>query len=123
MKKKIVVFFTLIILNFSFEIANSEIFISLSRGSQVWDFYKEEWAELAPMICVGPPHSFFIFPHQVRIIFSLVTFFKFPLAISKISKYLKQNEEFMFTYGDGVSNVNIKNLVTFHKKNKKLISS
>ena len=70
-------------------ISNSEIFISLSRGSQVWDFYKEEWAELAPMICVGPPHSFFIFPHQVRIIFSLVTFFKFPLAISKISEYLK----------------------------------
>ena len=28
----------------------------------------------------------------------------------------------MFTYGDGVSNVNIKNLVTFHKKNKKLIT-
>ena len=42
--------------------------------------------------------------------------------LKKISKYLKQNEEFMFTYGDGVSNVNIKNLVTFHKKNKKLIT-
>ena len=28
----------------------------------------------------------------------------------------------MFTYGDGVSNLNIKNLVNFHKKNRKLIT-
>ena len=28
----------------------------------------------------------------------------------------------MFTYGDGVSNVNLKNLLIFHKKNKKLIT-
>ncbi|MDC1151706.1 sugar phosphate nucleotidyltransferase, partial [Pelagibacteraceae bacterium] len=32
------------------------------------------------------------------------------------------NEDFMFTYGDGVSNVDIKKLVQFHKKNKKLIT-
>ena len=70
-------------------ISNSKIFLSFSRGSQVWDFYKEEWAKLAPMICVGPPHSFFTFPHQVRFIFFLITFFKFPLAISEISEHLK----------------------------------
>ena len=28
----------------------------------------------------------------------------------------------MFTYGDGVSNVNIKKLIKFHKKNKKMIT-
>ncbi len=29
---------------------------------------------------------------------------------------------FMMTYGDGVSNVNLKKLINFHKKNKKLIT-
>ena len=32
------------------------------------------------------------------------------------------NNTFMMTYGDGVSNVNLKKLVNFHKKNKKLIT-
>ena len=32
------------------------------------------------------------------------------------------NETFMLTYGDGVSNVNIKDLVDFHFKNKKLVT-
>ncbi len=32
------------------------------------------------------------------------------------------NDTFMMTYGDGVSNVNIKNLVRFHKKNKKSVT-
>lgn len=30
------------------------------------------------------------------------------------------NESFLLTYGDGVSNVNIKNLIEFHKKSEKL---
>jgi glucose-1-phosphate cytidylyltransferase len=40
-------------------------------------------------------------------------------------KRLKQfigNETFMMTYGDGLSNVNIKKLLNFHKKNKKLVT-
>jgi len=37
--------------------------------------------------------------------------------LKRIEKYIK-NETFMMTYGDGVSDVNIKNLVKFHKKNK-----
>ena len=32
------------------------------------------------------------------------------------------NKTFMMTYGDGVSNVNIKNLLKFHKKNKKTVT-
>lgn len=32
------------------------------------------------------------------------------------------NETFMMTYGDGVSNVNLKKLIKFHKKNKKMIT-
>jgi glucose-1-phosphate cytidylyltransferase len=32
------------------------------------------------------------------------------------------NETFMLTYGDGVSNVNIKKLVSFHKKNKTIVT-
>ena len=32
------------------------------------------------------------------------------------------NETFMMTYGDGVSNINLKKLIKFHKKNKKMIT-
>ena len=37
-------------------------------------------------------------------------------------KKLISGETFLMTYGDGVSNVNIKNLVKFHKKKKKLFT-
>ena len=39
--------------------------------------------------------------------------------LKRLQKYLK-NETFMLTYGDGLSNVNIKNLLAFHKKNRKI---
>jgi glucose-1-phosphate cytidylyltransferase len=32
------------------------------------------------------------------------------------------NETFLMTYGDGVSDINILNLIKFHKKNKKLVT-
>ena len=38
--------------------------------------------------------------------------------LKRVEKYLKP--EFCMTYGDGLSNVNIKRLINFHKKNKKL---
>jgi len=38
--------------------------------------------------------------------------------IKRIEKYLG-NETFMLTYGDGVSNININELVNFHKSHKK----
>ena len=37
-------------------------------------------------------------------------------------KDLLSDETFLLTYGDGVSNVNLKKLLSFHKKNKKLIT-
>jgi len=37
-------------------------------------------------------------------------------------KKLITNQTFMMTYGDGVSNVNLKKLLNFHKKNKKLVT-
>ena len=39
--------------------------------------------------------------------------------LKRLKKYLN-NETFMLTYGDGLSNVNIKKLVNFHKKHKKI---
>ena len=39
--------------------------------------------------------------------------------LKRLEKYIK-NETFMMTYGDGLSSVNIKKLVNFHKKNKKI---
>ena len=41
--------------------------------------------------------------------------------LKRLSKYLSK-DTFMLTYGDGLSNVNLKRLLKFHKKNKKLIS-
>lgn len=37
-----------------------------------------------------------------------------------LKKFIKKDETFMVTYGDGVSNINIKKLIKFHRKNKKL---
>lgn len=42
--------------------------------------------------------------------------------LKKIEPYLKKNEQFLFTYGDGISNVNLKKLVNFHNKQKKMIT-
>ena len=39
--------------------------------------------------------------------------------LKRLEKHLK-DQTFLLTYGDGVSNVNIKKLVKFHKKIKKL---
>ena len=41
--------------------------------------------------------------------------------LKRMQKYIG-NETFMMTYGDGVSNVNLKKLLKFHKKNKKLVT-
>ena len=37
--------------------------------------------------------------------------------LKRLSKYLK-DETFLMTYGDGVSDINIKKLIKFHKKKK-----
>ena len=42
--------------------------------------------------------------------------------LKKIKKYIKNDKYFMFTYGDGVSNVNLKKLLKFHILHKKLIT-
>lgn len=39
--------------------------------------------------------------------------------IKRLKKFLKK-ERFMLTYGDGVGNINIKKLLSFHLKNKKI---
>ncbi len=41
--------------------------------------------------------------------------------LKRLKKYFG-NETFMMTYGDGLSNVNLKKLLKFHKKNKKLVT-
>ncbi len=40
--------------------------------------------------------------------------------IKKIQNYLKDEEDFCLTYGDGVCDVNISDLIKFHKNNKKI---
>tara|TARA_A100000164_G_C21847547_1_gene743344 strand:- start:379 stop:1083 length:705 start_codon:yes stop_codon:yes gene_type:complete len=39
-----------------------------------------------------------------------------------LKKKIKKNEDFMVTYGDGVANINIKALINFHKKYKKIVT-
>ena len=41
--------------------------------------------------------------------------------LKRLKKYVGK-ETFMMTYGDGLSNVNLKKLLTFHKKNKKIVT-
>ena len=38
----------------------------------------------------------------------------------RIKKHLENDENFFMTYGDGLSNINIKKLMNFHIKNKKI---
>ena len=40
--------------------------------------------------------------------------------IKRIEKFILKEKFFFFTYGDGVSNINIKKLINFHLKHKKL---
>ena len=41
--------------------------------------------------------------------------------LKRLKKYIGK-ETFMMTYGDGLSNLNLKKLLRFHKKNKKLVT-
>jgi len=41
--------------------------------------------------------------------------------LKRLRKYLSE-ETFLLTYGDGVSNININELIEFHKKHKKIIT-
>ena len=74
-------------------ISNREIFLSLSRGSQVWDYYKDEWSKLAPKICVGPPHRYMAYPYQLRLLFFLITFIKLPFGITEIASHLRGSKK------------------------------
>jgi glucose-1-phosphate cytidylyltransferase len=40
--------------------------------------------------------------------------------ILRVQNYIEDKDDFMVTYGDGVSNINIKELVKFHKKQKSI---
>ena len=42
--------------------------------------------------------------------------------IKKIQKYIKPNETFMLTYGDGLSNVDLNALISFHKSHNKTLT-
>lgn len=42
------------------------------------------------------------------------------LRIKKLQKYFKENENFFLTYGDAVSDINLKKLLLFHIKSKKI---
>ena len=40
--------------------------------------------------------------------------------LKRVESYLEGEDAFCFTYGDGLSNVNINELIKFHKKSKTL---
>ena len=40
--------------------------------------------------------------------------------VLRLKKYFKKNEDFLLTYGDGLTNQNLKRLIKFHKKHKKI---
>lgn len=49
---------------------------------------------------------------------------KFTMTGGRLKKLRKHlgNETFFMTYGDGISNINLKKLLKFHKENKKLVT-
>ena len=42
--------------------------------------------------------------------------------VKLLEKFFNKNENFFLTYGDGLSNINLKKLLNFHKKSKKKIT-
>lgn len=42
--------------------------------------------------------------------------------LKRVEKYFNNNELFMFTYGDGVADINLKKLETYHNERKKIIT-
>ena len=42
--------------------------------------------------------------------------------IKRIKKYLNKDEIFLLTYGDGLGNINIRDLIKFHESHKKLVT-
>ena len=40
--------------------------------------------------------------------------------LKRVSKFLKNDELFFFTYGDGVAKFKMNDQINFHKKNKKI---
>ena len=42
--------------------------------------------------------------------------------IKRLEKFINKDENFMFTYGDGISNVNLKKLFKLHEQKKKLVT-
>ncbi len=44
------------------------------------------------------------------------------LRLFGVKNFLHDEEDFCLTYGDGVSNVNIEDLIKFHKKHKKIVT-
>jgi len=42
--------------------------------------------------------------------------------LKRVYEYIKDEEQFCFTYGDGLSDLNIADTIAFHKEHKKLVS-
>ena len=42
--------------------------------------------------------------------------------LKQVTDYIKDEEYFLFTYGDGVSDVNISDTISFHREHKKLVT-
>ena len=72
--------------------------------------------------------SYFISDKDKKLLKAKITFVDTGLntlkgaRIKKLQKYLGDDENYFLTYGDGLSDVNIKKLLAFHKQNKKIIT-
>ena len=96
---------------------NKDFFIAIGHKSSVIKKYFKNFKRL--------DEPFFYKLNNIKISITLSYTGKNTMTggrIKRMSKFINQNESFMFTYGDGVSNININNLKKFHKKNGKLIT-
>ena len=60
---------------------NPRLAISYSRGAQLWDYYDDDWSNLAPSLIVGPPHRQMTLPWQLQLLFFLVIVLKRPINL------------------------------------------
>ena len=85
---------------YNYKVTKSDLFIDLiSKERKVFNNYDEPW--------------------KIRVIDTGINT-QTGGRLKKIKKYVKDDDFFCLTYGDGLANINIHKLIQFHKKHKKL---
>ncbi len=115
-----------IVENFVFQGFNEFIFCLGHKSETIKNYFLKEKKKYVKILNRNKDNLKFQFENkQVKFIGNLVYTGSNTGTGGRIRiayKSLKLNEDIMMTYGDGLSNVNIKNLIKFHYKNKSSVT-